>query len=397
MIASSAGPLGRVLAAAALVVAAAAAHAADASAPIVVFRNASEGYHTFRIPALAALPSGTLVALAEGRARLGFVPPGGDTTDCYGVGASAADWRCTNKDVVVKRSLDGGVSWGAARAIAEANETHFYTNPQALVFHSRLFIEFMRCRVPRPAGGNAFLNCTAVLAASDDDGASFTGFRDVAPEQPSAGGFGGVVTASGRLVFSAPGAGATGALLSDDGGQTWRWGRPPAHAGENEVAEAAPGGDLLMTVRRKNNTRALFRSADGGESWDAGAVMAVTDPDCEASMIAVRSSAAPFLLFANPHTSGLLPYALGRQNVTVQRSTDGGASWTPILLVVEGPSAYTSLAQLTPAGAGAGSCGVLYEESQDLPVDFRSIRLLTFDCATGEPSRRRGPGRAVGL
>jgi hypothetical protein len=108
-------------------------------------------------------------------------------------------------------------------------------------------------------------------------------------------------------------------------------------------------------------------------------------------MISVRSnaSAAPFLLFANPHTSGLLPYAEGRQNVTVQRSTDGGASWQPILLVDEGPSAYTSLAQLSPAGAGAGSCGVLFEESADLPVDFRSIRLLTFDCATGEPSRRR--------
>ena len=45
--------------------------------------------------------------------------------------------------------------------------------------------------------------------------------------------------------------------------------------------------------------------------------------------------------------------------------------------------AYTSLAQLRAEGAGPRSCGVLFEESADLPVDFRSIRFLAFDCATG--------------
>jgi hypothetical protein len=89
------------------------------------------------------------------------------------------------------------------------------------------------------------------------------------------------------------------------------------------------------------------------------------------------SSSSSFLLFSNPHTSGLLPYAEGRQNVTVQRSNDASI-WTPILLVDQGPSAYTALVQLNET-----HCGILYEESNNLPVDFRSIRFRSFDCSSG--------------
>ena len=217
----------------------------------------------------------------------------------------------------------------------------------------------MRCRVPVPAGGSSFVNCTAVVAESDDSGASFRDFRDVTPEQESSGGFGGIETAAGRLIFSSPGSSKTGVLYSDDAGASWAWGAPAAGAaGENEVAEIR-GGALLMTVRRSNNTRLLLSSPDGGLSWSAPSLMAVTDPNCEASMIAVHPAAGrggDFLLFANPHTSGLLPYAEGRQNVTVQISRDAGASWRPILLVDEGPRPtrrWRSCAPRAPARAHA--------------------------------------------
>jgi sialidase-1 len=349
------------------------------SAPgIEVFRNASEGYHTFRIPTLAVTRAGTLLAFAEGRARLGLATP--DDADCYGAGASAADWRCTNKDVVLKRSTTQGATWGAAVPLALATAQHFFTNPQPLATAGgAVLVLYMRCLSPS-GGGSAFGNCTALLQRSDDDGVSWGSPLEVPPVQSSAGGFGGLQLASGRLVFSPPGSAATGALYSDDGGSQWAWGAPaPGGAGENQLAELSPQ-QLLMTVRRGNNSRLLFRSSDGGQSWGAGQLQRVTDPNCQASLLAVAPPppAAPFLLFANPHTSGLLPYALGRQNVTVQRSSDGGGSWAPLLLVDQGPSAYTALARL-----GGAACGVLYEESADLPVDFRSIRLVRFDCATG--------------
>ena len=172
--------------------------------------------------------------------------------------------------MVYKRSLDGGATWTAAAAVALANGSFFYTNPQGLVTgDGRVFIEFMRCRVPVPAGGSSFVNCTAVVAESDDSGASFRDFRDVTPEQESSGGFGGIETAAGRLIFSSPGSSKTGVLYSDDAGASWAWGAPAAGAaGENEVAEIR-GGALLMTVRRSNNTRLLLSSPDGGLSWSA--------------------------------------------------------------------------------------------------------------------------------
>ena len=374
---------------AALLLAAAAATAAAVGAPpdsVLVFRNESEGYHTFRLPSVIALGvGGALLVCAEARARLGFAPPGGDTSDCYGEGASAADWKCTNKDIACKRSGDGGRSWGAAAVLAEADDASFYTNPQLLLAApgGAVFLEYMRC-IPPAGGGNSFLNCTAVLRLSDDGGASWAPPRELPPSpQQSSGGFGGIVTASGRLVFSPPSGKQTGALYSDDGGASWAWGAPPARGGESQLAELQPGGPLLLTVRHSNNSRVLYTSSDGGASWGAPQPQAVTDPNCQASMIAVVNASDPGarrrLLFSNPHTDGLQPYAYGRRNVTVQASDDGGASWAPIFLVAEGPSAYTSLVQLG-GGEGARSCGVMVEWSDDYPIDFYGISFRTFDC-----------------
>ena len=97
---------------------------------VVVFLNSSEGYHTFRIPTLAAFAdTSTLLAFAEGRARLNFTT--GDTIDCYGEGASAFDWKCTNKDVVLKRSLTGGLTWLPVQVLAPRtfSQTHSPSSP----------------------------------------------------------------------------------------------------------------------------------------------------------------------------------------------------------------------------------------------------------------------------
>ena len=137
---------------------------------------------------------------------------------------------------------------------------------------------------------------------------------------------------------------------------------------------------LLLTVRQKNNSRLLYTSVDDGASWGAPRQQAVTDPNCEASMVALDDggSGPRRLLFSNPHTSGLMPQPYGRLNVTVQVSDDAGASWAPLLLVDPGPSAYTSLAQLSP-----GRCGLLWEWSDDYPVDFYAISFLAFNCSGG--------------
>lgn len=136
-------------------------------------------------------------------------------------------------------------------------------------------------------------------------------------------------------------------------------------------------GTLLLTVRQNNNTRLLYTSTDDGESWEPPQPQSVTDPNCQASMISVGDgNGTRRLLFSNPHTSGLMPQPYGRLNVSIQASLDGGGTWAPFLAVDPGPSAYTSLAQLSPTG----TCGILWEWSDDYPVDFYAISFLSFDC-----------------
>ena len=43
-----------------------------------VFQAGTEGYHTFRIPAVASAPDGSLIAFAEGRKENRHDPGGGD-------------------------------------------------------------------------------------------------------------------------------------------------------------------------------------------------------------------------------------------------------------------------------------------------------------------------------
>src|SRR5690348_16549228 len=63
----------------------------------VVFQSGTEGYHTFRIPAIVRAPNGDLLAFAEGRKN-----SRSDTGDI---------------DLLLKRSSDGGKTWGALQLL----------------------------------------------------------------------------------------------------------------------------------------------------------------------------------------------------------------------------------------------------------------------------------------
>lgn len=62
-----------------------------------VFVSGQDGYHTYRIPSVIRAANGTLLAFCEGRKN-----SGSDTGDI---------------DLMLKRSTDGGRTWGAAEVI----------------------------------------------------------------------------------------------------------------------------------------------------------------------------------------------------------------------------------------------------------------------------------------
>src|SRR5688500_2995752 len=89
------------------------------AAETVLFESAKDGYHTYRIPALAVTPKGTVLALCEGRKT------------------SSADHG--DVDLVFKRSTDGGASWSAMELLYEEGGAAKVTigNPCVVVDRAR--------------------------------------------------------------------------------------------------------------------------------------------------------------------------------------------------------------------------------------------------------------------
>ena len=165
------------------------------------------------------------------------------------------------------------------------------------------------------------------------------------------------------------------ALLSDDQGKTWRQAAVPVSA--DLVAVAFPSATNGWAV---GHDGVLLRSTDAGATWtrvldgrSAGTAMleyyqreaaALVDAKRAAALVdeagkfAAQGAENPFLDigFENPST-GYLVGAFG----LVFRTTDGGASWQPLLHAVDNPKALHLYAVRTVGGEVyiAGEQGLL--------------------------------------
>lgn len=340
----------------------------------VVFESGTEGYDTFRIPAIIRSEAGTLLAFAEGR-----VGGGGDTGDI---------------DLVLRRSHDNGRSWGPLQVVGD-NGLNVFGNPTPVVDPATGDIvllsthnagdateaEIMRGEVTPEQSRRVFVQ------RSSDDGVSWTAAHDLtaATKLPEWRWYAtGPVHAialehgehRGRLVAPAnhstsPPAGSadTGqeakyygahSLYSDDGGLTWQLGdidtplTGVVNPNENTVTELADG-TLYFNARDQNGTgvgtRATTTSSDGGETFDAPYELepAIVTPVVQGSVLRLQR-VGDRLVYAGPAD----PTA--RRTLQLRYSPDGGATWTGGPVLHDGPAAYSDLVE-----AGGRTLGVLYE------------------------------------
>ncbi|MFC7591832.1 hypothetical protein ACFQYP_55100 [Nonomuraea antimicrobica] len=102
------------------------------------YKQLTDGYHTFRIPATVVTKAGTVLAFAEGRR------------------GSASD--SGHIDLVLKRSSDGGQTWGALQVVATEPRRGTAGNPAPVVLDDgRIVLVFVRQgrRRPRTRSGAA--------------------------------------------------------------------------------------------------------------------------------------------------------------------------------------------------------------------------------------------------
>lgn len=349
------------------------------------YTSGTEGYDGFRIPAVVTTRSGMVLAFAEGR-RTGL----GDAGDI---------------DLVLKRSTDGGCTWGPLQIVIDSGP-NTSGNPAPVVTETGRVVlvstynggeaseaEIMRGEVPADQSRRVFVQY------SDDEGATWTEPREITATAKApnwrwyATGPGHAIRLTkgahrNRLVVPAnhsiaPPEGSTDlgteakyygghSLLSDDGGQTWRIGyvddNPDGYVNVNEsTAAELPDGRIYFNTREHNGsapgTRADAYSADGGETLELPfrPQATIVGPVVQGSVLQLSGPKAP-LVYSGPAE----PTA--RAAMTLRVSTDQGATWTPALPLSGLPAGYSDLVQLD-----RDTLGVLYETG-----DFGTYERIVF-------------------
>ncbi len=164
----------------------------------------------------------------------------------------------------------------------------------------------------------------------------------------------------------------TNAIYSDDGGKIWHTSAPfPANGtGEATLAELSDGR-IYYNSRRHLSTdglnprmRHIAYSEDGGATWkDLSVSDVLPDGDQDrdyglmAGLVRLPVQGRDILVFSNIISPG------GRHNGHVWASFDGGRTWPIKRQVEEGRFAYSSLAAGRPGTLSEGWIYLLYEGS----------------------------------
>ncbi|MGW7523744.1 sialidase family protein [Streptomyces sp. NPDC054783] len=343
------------------------------------------GYAAYRIPAVVETRYGSVLAFAEGR-RDGF----GDSGDI---------------DVVLRRSTDGGCTWGPLTVVA-AGDGDTRGNPAPVVDPRTGAVVLVTCansgRATEEQIQRGEADRRVFVQRSWDDGRHFTLPADITAQVKRPGwrwyatGPGHAVALTrgpyaGRLLVPAnhsvaPPDGSSGpgyrydgghALYSDDGGRTWHLGfvtdtRDGVTNVNETTAAQLSDGRLYFNARDQYGTAPGNRldtySGDGGTTLDRPyAVQATLNdvPVVQGSLLQLFGRKAP-LLFSGPSE----PTA--RRALAIWSSTDCGHTFTRLLTLSDRPAAYSDLVQL-----GHDTIGVLYETGTTHSYDTLEFRRLT--------------------
>ncbi|WP_405891068.1 glycoside hydrolase [Streptomyces sp. NBC_01527] len=367
----------------------------------IPYRSGSGGYASYRIPAVVRTRAGALLAFAEG--RVGGRADSGDI------------------DVVVRRSRDGGCTWGPLQVVA-AGRGDTRGNPAPVVDPRTgdivLVTSYNSGEVTEAQilGGEATdeESRRVFVQTSQDEGRSFSELREITSAVKRANwrwyatGPGHAVALTrgehaGRLVVPAnhsaapsAGSGDTGqepkyygahAIYSDDSGRSWHLGfvddayEGAVNANESAAAQL-PDARLYFSARDQRGTSPGNRldaySGDDGASLDLPYAVQPTLDDVPMVQGSVLQLSEPQgeLLFSGPSVPS------GRVAMALWCSADGGRSFRKVLTLSSRKAGYSDLVQLDD-----GTVGILYETGDDGPYEEIAFHRIPVRSLGGKGAR----------
>jgi sialidase-1 len=365
-----------------------------------VFVSGTDGYHTYRIPALLTTKKGTLLAFCEGRKN-----GRSDSGDI---------------DLLLKRSKDFGKTWSSQKIVWNDRE-NTCGNP---------------CPVEDRQTGTIWLLMTwnhgddreaeikkntskdtrrVWISSSNNDGLKWSKPIEITaktkrPEWrwyatgPGVGiqlqkkpWKGRMVIPCDHSVVSAndPDGYNSHVIISDDHGKTWHIGGViTPKVNECQIVELE-NGTLMINMRnydRSKTSRAIATSSDGGITFSKVTHDPVlVEPICQASFLrcTLRSMHdRNRLLFSNPAHA----QRGNRRDMTVRMSYDEGLSWPVSKLLYPGPSAYSCLTILPDANIAC-----LYEAGQKSPYEKIIFTSFSLQWLTGAVGKTSNPNKKLSI
>jgi sialidase-1 len=345
-----------------------------------LYKAGEEGYKCFRIPAIVRTVKGTILAFAEARKN-----------NCSDAG---------DIDLVVKRSEDGGKTWGKLQVVWDDDE-NTCGNPAPVVEQKTGKVLLLATWNLGTDHERDIISKTSTdtrrvfKLSSSDDGLTWSTAQEITSDVKqdnwtwyATGPVSGIQVQKGkykgRLVIPCDHIEAgtkkyySHVIFSDDRGETWKLGGRTPQDGVNEstVAELSDG-KLMLNMRNFGaaRNRQFSISKDGGQTWpDIVPDHTLVEPVCQASLIRFKSGKKEGLAFSNPASQ------TSRRRMTVRISYDDGQTWPMGKVIHHGPSAYSNLLAMPngkfacfyEAGYEKPYEGIVYEEVaiSDLTMNY---------------------------